>query len=239
MSCNCILCKREVDAGKPPMHSQQMVKSLKAVRANYAVLLKLFLCRSTDKEIDNSVSAKALGFFEFMASFECFFMLTMIIEIFNRIEILNTELQKSNLSVIDSYKKVNAVRAVLEAAGETKFEEDWKKSMQGAVELELDDPMLPRQRKISKWLEQGTSEARIYLNRLKNIIGNSSLKCTTSLLSPSEVDSKMILLNISNYWNNLHCAQQKMWMKSLNFMTKTLTRNERQRYVLATLSFED
>lgn len=33
-------------------------------------------------------------------------------------------------------KKVNAVRAVLEASGETKFEEAWKKSTQGAVELE-------------------------------------------------------------------------------------------------------
>lgn len=120
--------------------------------------MQFFYDRSVDKEIDSAVSAKASGFYDYMDSFECAFYLTMMIEIFDRVEILNKELQKSSLCVIESYEKIEAVSDVLDASRDSKFEDIWKKSVQIVADLELNEPQIPRQRKIPNRLEQGTAE---------------------------------------------------------------------------------
>lgn len=67
---------------------------------------------------------------------------------------MNKELQKSNLCVIESYEKIEAVTDVLNASRDLKFEEIWCKSVQAVVDLELNEPQIPRQRKIPKRLHQ-------------------------------------------------------------------------------------
>lgn len=120
--------------------------------------MQFFHDRSVDKEVDSAASAKASGFFDYMQSFDCIFYLTTMIEIFDRIEILNRELQKSDLCVAESLQKVEAVTDVLDASRDLKFENIWQKSIETVTELELDEPRIPRQRKIPKRLESGTTD---------------------------------------------------------------------------------
>ncbi|XP_054746034.1 zinc finger protein 862-like [Anastrepha obliqua] len=110
-----------------------------------------------DKEINSAMSTKASGFYDYMECFDCTFYLNILIEMFDRIEILNKDLQKMNLSVIESYEKVGAVTDVLNASRDSKFEEIWQKSVQAAEDLEIDEPRIPRQRKIPKRLDTGTT----------------------------------------------------------------------------------
>jgi len=124
------------------------IKSLKSAKANYKQLMQFFFDRSEDEEVDSSVSAKASGFLDYMESFECIFYLTMMIEIFDRIEILNKELQKSSLCVIESYEKITAVTDVFLASRDTKFNQIWQKSVDAAIEFEIDEPDFAHQRKV-------------------------------------------------------------------------------------------
>ena len=89
--------------------------------ANYATLMKFFEELIEDKEVDSSVVAKASGFLHNMESFEFVFLLTAMIEIFDRIEILNKDLQKSELCVVESYRKVEIVAVVILEIGNTKL----------------------------------------------------------------------------------------------------------------------
>lgn len=134
------------------------IKSLKTVRANYTQLMQFFHDRSVDKEVDSAVAAKASGFYDYMETFQCVFYLTMMIEIFDRIEILNKELQKADLCVIESYGKIEAVADILGASRDSKFEEIWQKSLQAVGNFGLDEPQIPRQRKVPRRLDSGTSE---------------------------------------------------------------------------------
>lgn len=116
------------------------ISSLKTVRANYEPLMKFFVERITDCEVDSIISAKASGFFEHMRTFEFFFFLTMIIELLDRIEILNKDLQNSELSVNDSYRKIEGVIYCMNVSRDSKFEIIWQKSNDGVKELDIDEP---------------------------------------------------------------------------------------------------
>lgn len=134
------------------------ISSLKTVRANYAPLMQFLYDRSVDNEVDSSVSAKASGFYNYMESFDCIFYLTMMIELFDRIEILNKELQKSDLCVIESYEKIEAVTDTLNASRDSKFEIIWEKSVETVKNFDLEEPKIPRQRNIPKRFETSTNE---------------------------------------------------------------------------------
>lgn len=138
------------------------ISSLKTVRANYEPLMKFFVERITDCEVDSIISAKASGYFEHMRTFEFFFFLTMIIELLDRIEILNKDLQNSELSVNDSYRKIEGVIYCMNVSRDSKFEIIWQKSNNGVKELDIDEPQLPRQRKIPKRLDSSNSENLVF-----------------------------------------------------------------------------
>ena len=57
-----------------------------------------------------------------MMSFDFLFSLTTVIKIFDRIEILNTDLRNSHLSVCDTLKKVEAVSFHFDSPHDSKFE---------------------------------------------------------------------------------------------------------------------
>ncbi|XP_051160476.1 uncharacterized protein LOC127281036 [Leptopilina boulardi] len=114
--------------------------------------------RSEDVEVDSSISAKASGFYNYLESFECVFFLTTMIEIFDHIEVLNKELQNSELCVIESYQKIEAVTDFLIDSRDSKFVKIWQKCLETVDKLELEEPKLPRQRKIPKRIQTSTSE---------------------------------------------------------------------------------
>lgn len=87
-----------------------------------------------------------------------------MIEIFDRLEILNADLQKTELSVLDSMKKIEVVAYGLNMARETKFDKIWGKSIEDVVKLSIEGPKLPRQRRIPKRLQSGNVENHIFEN---------------------------------------------------------------------------
>lgn len=125
------------------------VKSLKTLRLkeNYLAALEFFYQTSLDKEIDASASTKAKGFLHYMQSFEFFFLLNIIIAIFERIEILNKELQGHELCINESHEKVELVTSSLNQMRKTKFDSLWDNINVEKTEFEIEEPEIKRPRK--------------------------------------------------------------------------------------------
>ena len=138
------------------------IRSLKTLRANYPELVTFLQDRIMDIEVDSTVSAKCSGLLKHMVSFKFLFYLTALIEIFDRIEVLNKELQATELSVIDSHRKVEAVTSSLSASRGLKFETVWQKSIDDAKKLEIEEPVVPRKRKVPKRLQFLMSHEHVF-----------------------------------------------------------------------------
>ncbi|XP_011858192.1 PREDICTED: zinc finger MYM-type protein 1-like [Vollenhovia emeryi] len=101
------------------------IKSLKTVLANYKMLMSFFQELIKDREVDSTIVAKASRFLERMESFKFLFLLNMMVEIFDRIEILNRDLQNSELCVVDSCRKIEDVTYSLDASRDSnRFDTD-------------------------------------------------------------------------------------------------------------------
>lgn len=118
------------------------IKSLKTLRSmnNYEAALSFFEGMKTDKGIDSSVSARASGFLRHLEGFDFLFLLTCTIAILERVEVLNAELQRSDLSVNESHQKVTMVI-------ESLWEKVWETATVDAEHLCLEKPQLPRVRR--------------------------------------------------------------------------------------------
>ena len=88
------------------------VISLKTFRLNenYLTAIPFLEIAEKGKEIDCSAATKAAGFLKSMESFDFFFHLNIIIAMFERIEILNAELQKHDLCIDMSHKKLKMLQ---------------------------------------------------------------------------------------------------------------------------------
>lgn len=115
-----------------------------------------------DREVDSTIVAKAAGFLGRMESFSFMFLLNALIEIFDRIEILNKELQKVELCVIESSRKIEAVTYALDVSRDSKFESIWLKSVEFAKNFDIEEPNLPRQRKISKRIDSENDKRHVF-----------------------------------------------------------------------------
>lgn len=135
---------------------------MKTVLANYKTLITFFEELLNDQDVDSTVVAKASGFLERMESFQFLFLLNTMVEIFDRIEILNTDLQKSELCVVDSYRKIEAVTIALDASRDSKFELIWLKSNKLTEEFDIEEPNLPRKRRIPKRIDNSNVENHVF-----------------------------------------------------------------------------
>ena len=136
------------------------VTSLKTLRLdeNYLAAIQFFEITQNDKEIDSSASTKAAGFLKSIESFDFFYLLNINIEIFERIERLNAELQKNDLCINMSHEMVKDVTAALQKLRETQFDDIWDKIVKEAADLSLEEPHLERKRRRNKKYEHSTSE---------------------------------------------------------------------------------
>lgn len=128
------------------------IRSLRTVRANYKAIMMFLNELGSDFSVNATVSAKASGFLQKMETFDFSFFLTMLIEIFHKIENLNRELQNSQLSVVDAFEKVDAIQYVLKLSRESKFDTIWDKTKASVKELDIEDAKLPRVRNVPKHL---------------------------------------------------------------------------------------
>lgn len=115
-----------------------------------------------NREIDSSISSKAAGFLIHLESFEFYFQLTMIVEVLEKIEILNKELQKSNFCALDSHRKVDAIMISLEAMRDSKFELILKKCEERVKTIGLEEPKLKCSRTVSKHIDPNCNTAHAF-----------------------------------------------------------------------------
>ncbi|XP_043064422.1 uncharacterized protein LOC122320307 [Drosophila ficusphila] len=113
------------------------IRPLRVVAAQYGTLMTFFEEQASSSSTDASASAKASGFLKHMETFEFMFMLTMIIEIFQKIENLNAALQNSQLSSFDSFEKVDAVSYSLQLSRDEKFEKIWNEANESVKKFDI------------------------------------------------------------------------------------------------------
>uniref|UniRef100_A0A2S2PFM3 Zinc finger MYM-type protein 1 n=1 Tax=Schizaphis graminum TaxID=13262 RepID=A0A2S2PFM3_SCHGA len=113
------------------------VKSLKTLYYNYAVLIK-FLDNISKERSENG--AKASGFLKQLFKYEFLFYTKIMINIFERVELLNAELQKISLNFHEVKIKIKHIISSIEQQRESGFDDLWLEISTKARELNIKEP---------------------------------------------------------------------------------------------------
>lgn len=97
-----------------------------------------------EKGLDSSVTATAAGFSREMESFSFFFKLNVLIIVFQRIEALNCEFQKRDLTVHESHIRINKMIETVEMCREKGFDGIWNNITDEAELINMESPAIPR-----------------------------------------------------------------------------------------------
>ena len=89
----------------------------------YNACLNFFEEKRDDRKSDASTCAKPAGLYKAMDSFEFYFFMTIVILILERVEVLNAELQKCELSISEAHDKICIVTEHLERIRSSGFED--------------------------------------------------------------------------------------------------------------------
>ena len=124
-------------------------RSFRAVRDNYSVLLQLM------EEIglsSDACAANAYGIYNQLQNPETNFCVLLCLELVDSLEALSTVLQASDISVIAALEAVSKVERVptARAIDSEGFDEIWKSTLEAVSKYHLQEPRLPRQRKVPK-----------------------------------------------------------------------------------------
>jgi len=119
-------------------------------------LLRKFLDELTKEK--NEIGAKASGFSKLLYKFDFYFVLKIMIFIFERIEVLNSELQKKTLHFQDASLKIQAIIISIEEIRKSWFNQLWEVIIYKSEELGLGEVKLSKQRKTPKRLIKGGQE---------------------------------------------------------------------------------
>jgi hypothetical protein len=131
------------------------IVSLKSIDSNYNLLRKFLDELTTEK---NEIGAKASGFSKLLYKFDFYFVLQIMIFIFERIEVLNSELQKKSLHFQDARLKIEAIIISIEEKRKSGFDQLLEDIIYKSEELGLGEVKLPKQRKTPKRLIEGGQE---------------------------------------------------------------------------------
>ena len=144
------------------------MKALKSVfdDSNYLKSIEFFENKSTDPETDSTTSAKAQGFLRSLLSFEFYFIISAVIEIFEGVETVNIELQQKELCVNESHAIVRALMYKIKKMRDVKkFSQIWQESLINATNLGVDELVLKRQRNAPKSYEHNpSSESYVFIS---------------------------------------------------------------------------
>lgn len=135
------------------------IKSLKTLYDNYAVLIEFLHNISKEK---NENGAKASGYSKQLLSFDFLFYTKVMIIIFERVEILNAELQRISLSFQEAQLKIENIMISIQQLRDTGFDDLWEQVLVKSSELKLKKPNEQRIKNIPKKLLQGNSEGHTF-----------------------------------------------------------------------------
>ncbi len=157
------LIKEEVGSDSPsirtlcPTRWTVRANSLSSVLANYEHIQTLWeeaLSATTDTEM----KARIRGVSSQMTTFQFFFGLVLSELILQHTDQLSKTLQNPDLSSMEGhYTAMLTVKTLQTIRTEADFNLFWKKAEMKRLKLNIDEPQLPRRRKIPKRFEQGTS----------------------------------------------------------------------------------
>ncbi|VEN39225.1 unnamed protein product [Callosobruchus maculatus] len=133
------------------------IKSLKTVRDNYKPLMEFFGEILDDSSMDSTVTASASSYLYKLESFDFFFHLKALICIFERVETLNTVLQKIDLNLTESHAHVKRTMQSLQDCRNNDFPKFWLDVTTEANKIDLQLPSLPRIRKAPKRYDSHSS----------------------------------------------------------------------------------
>ena len=119
-----------------------------SILLNYTHLVVLFYEAQMDESV-TEMKARLDGVYHKMLKFEFFYGLCLSIEIFGQTDELATVLQAEHLCAAEGKAAVEAIVKTLKSlnTGE-KFEQFWEETVKKASDNEVDEPKLPRQKKL-------------------------------------------------------------------------------------------
>lgn len=119
--------------------------SLQTVVKNYPALLQ-FLEEVSEQE-KGDTGAKADGFLNSLQLFQTYFLLRLSISVFSKLENLNMRLQKVSLDFEKVDGMISIVKDSVNEQRKNGWEQLWTDIAEGAANLELSQPVVPRLRK--------------------------------------------------------------------------------------------
>lgn len=134
------------------------IVSLKTVSINYETIIEFLKTLSNEK---SKVGAIAKGFLKKITKFDFLFLTNLMISIFDRVELLNAELQRVTLSFQEAQNKIKNVRASIQEQRNIGFDTVWYESKIKSNELGLKEKNETRIRKPNKRFIEG-SESHIF-----------------------------------------------------------------------------
>lgn len=131
------------------------VNSLISIRNNYKTLLEF--CDNVGLENSDS-GVKARGFSKCLQRFETLMLLEISIETLQKVEALNETLQATSINFTSVIRRVGVLKTSLnEQRSDVKFHEIYNKTLDAARRYDLDEPVLPRQRRAPKRLHDSNT----------------------------------------------------------------------------------
>lgn len=128
------------------------VISLKSVKNNYPVLLEF--CEKVGLE-NSDAGIKARGLLKYLQKFETLILLEISIETLQKVEALNETLQATSINFASVIRRVNILKANLsKMRTDEKFHEIYERTTTLASRYDVDQPSLPRQRRLPKRLDE-------------------------------------------------------------------------------------
>lgn len=129
------------------------VKSLKTIKDNYAALMDFFNDVGHDSTFDTAITSTAFGYYDKLKSFSFYFHLISLIYIFERIENLNSALQKVDLHFSESHASIDTTKKSLQKLRQEGFLHLWQTLNVEVERLNIEQPSIPRLRKAPKRYE--------------------------------------------------------------------------------------
>ena len=119
--------------------------------------LKDFFHQLADSEM-NDVGAKAEGLYVMFAKSDTYILLSILVSILGPLETANAALQRPTLNFSDADRIIATLKELYAYRRRAGFDDVWRETCTEASALDLQEPALPRQRKIPKRLDSGSQQ---------------------------------------------------------------------------------
>ena len=135
--------------------------SLQAITSNYSAILHWL--QEVDEIEKNSAGVKAGGYLKSLTKFDTFFLLEVLRMVFTIIEEGSASLQGTQLNFSKAEKVISAIRqSISDARTDARFSILWQTIVASAhLNESIDEPRLPRQRKVPRTLDDNARSAVI------------------------------------------------------------------------------